>query len=141
MRVSSCCGVLAKWFWQSNAFQKTWMPAFAGMTGGGMLVSASMKLRIYESSLRFRLTQEEAEELHLGRIVESKVQFSRDLVLRFAIEPCQDEMSAKLLNNEIVVYVSVAGCERLAREEQGVNFAVNDGQLRIIVEKDLDCRH
>ncbi|QNF33414.1 hypothetical protein HUW51_12035 [Adhaeribacter swui] len=107
-----------------------------------------MKLRIQGNSLRLRLSEAEVTQFADTGQVEETITFSPDTTnaLRYLLQQTSDkEVSVRFTNNLITVSIP----EAMAKKWTDTNLVGFDDlidvgkekQLRIIVEKDLDCRH
>lgn len=101
-----------------------------------------MKLRIRGNSIRLRLTQGEVEQLKLKEVIEEKVQFpgGETLTYRLALaEVLYATLSHQTLQVDIPRQEALAWIysEEISLDEQ--TLTANDEELRILIEKDLQC--
>ncbi len=106
-----------------------------------------MKLRIKDNSLRFRLDRSDVAALEAAGRIEATTPFGGGARFRYALEASGDvdRLTAQMESERIVVYIPEALAEawtqtgRVGLEaEQTVG---EGGNLHILVEKDLGCRH
>ena len=108
-----------------------------------------MKLRIQGNSLRLRLSEAELQQFgQTGRVAEDVVfgpqpnQTFHYLLMR---SPDHAVVSATFLANTVAVYVPIAVADHWINSEHNaleghLDNGLEEG-LKILIEKDLDCRH
>jgi hypothetical protein len=113
-----------------------------------------MKLRIEDDTLRLRLSESEVQEFAQTGRVEAAVHFGPEQQLTYALErgselpdtlPRAEPVQVHYEPGTITVLVPFAIAKEWVQTDQNgfshdVPMAENQ-QLRILVEKDLDCRH
>jgi hypothetical protein len=111
-----------------------------------------MKLRLEENSLRLRLSEAEIQEFaHAGRVAYTIV-FGpgADQTLRYSLEKLPATAAAEAVQvryaaGSLAVDVPAALAQEWTDTEKNgfsTQIVVAEGrELRILVEKDLDCRH
>jgi hypothetical protein len=105
-----------------------------------------MKLRIQSNSLRLRLNDEEVIQLGEVKRIEESIKFGtvpdQQLVYSLIISDEVEDISAKYLNNRIMVLIPRAIGEEWINTEQitlkGKQTINDQEQLRILIEKDFD---
>ncbi len=107
-----------------------------------------MKLRIQGNSLRLRLSEAEVTQFADTGQVEETIAFSPDETnaLRYILQQTSEQkVSVRFITNTITVSIPVAMAQKWTNTDlTGFDDLIDLGtekQLRIIVEKDLDCRH
>ncbi|PSR56598.1 hypothetical protein AHMF7605_25425 [Adhaeribacter arboris] len=107
-----------------------------------------MKLRIQGNSLRLRLSEAEVTQFAETGQVEETIVFSPDKTnaLRYILQQTSDkEVNIRFTGNTITVFIPEPMAQKWVDTDLiGFDDLIelgNDQQLRIIVEKDLDCRH
>jgi Family of unknown function (DUF7009) len=104
-----------------------------------------MKLRLYENSLRFRLTPAEVAELAEGGQVISQASFGVKGKLRYGLrcDPSAAGITASFESENITVVVPAAMARRWAGSDEVRLFAEQStdagASLRILIEKDFEC--
>lgn len=103
-----------------------------------------MKLRVRDGSVRLRLTKSEVAALAEDGRVESSLSFGGGRALRWslAIDPSADAVRAALDGASVAVTLPPAVArEWTSSDRVGVEGEqrVDDGVLRILVEKDFAC--
>ncbi|MBO9617696.1 MAG: hypothetical protein J7539_01565 [Niabella sp.] len=97
-----------------------------------------MKIRIKDNSVRFRLTKSEVADLGQHGFVKSFTQFTNGLFI-YTIESTDDnEMSAALVENQIVLKLPKPMIEELVNTEK-IGFEGRAGVVDLLVEKDFVC--
>ena len=107
-----------------------------------------MKLRIQGNSLRLRLSEAEISQFAEAGQVEETIAFSPDETnaLRYTLQQTSEkEVSVRFTNNVITISIPETMAQKwtdtnLVGFDDLINLG-NEKQLRIVVEKDLDCRH
>jgi hypothetical protein len=111
------------------------------------LFSAAMKLRIFDDSLRLRLSRSELEQLRtLGR-VEAAIGFGpgpeQQLVYALVVAPGAHRITATLTEREIVVTLPKAMADAwVAGDAVGLEAQQSLGPgrtLALLIEKDFKC--
>ena len=107
-----------------------------------------MKLRIQGNSLRLRLSEAEVIQFADAGQVEETIVFSPDETnaMRYILQQTSSkEVSVRFTNNTIKVSIPEAMAQKWTNTDLiGFDDLIdlgNEKQLRIVVEKDLDCRH
>ena len=102
-----------------------------------------MKVRIQDSLLRFRLTQNEVKRLLADGLVESAIRFStgRELCFCVASLPSAAEVSVNYLDDSIFVSLPGPVVSKWAGSEQVSIEGPRDSGVAILVEKDFQCLH
>ncbi|MDQ4140955.1 MAG: hypothetical protein M3142_10565 [Bacteroidota bacterium] len=107
-----------------------------------------MKLRIQENSLRLRLSEAEVIQFADTGQVEETIVFGPDQTnaLRYILQQTSiQEVSVRFTDNTIVVSIPKTKAQKWTNTDLiGFDDLIelgNEKQLRIVVEKDLDCRH
>jgi len=105
-------------------------------------ISEIMKLRIRGNSLRLRLTRSEVEKLKLEEKIEERVNFPGGEFLTYRLA-LADVLYATLSHHTLQVDIPrKEGLEWIYSEEISLEeqtLAANGDELRILVEKDLQC--
>lgn len=97
-----------------------------------------MKLRIKGNSIRFRLTKSEVEHFATKGIIQDAIHFSPQN-FSYALEKSSaPNLSATFGNGKINVFVPIEIADQWVNSEQ-VSLEGNDGDLRILIEKDFVC--
>jgi len=98
----------------------------------------TMKIRIKDNSLRFRLTQSEVTELSKNGMVSGYTEFPGSTLV-YAIERTEDEIiSADFTDSRIVLKMPAAMVgEWVATDKVGFNG--QSGKISLLVEKDFVC--
>jgi hypothetical protein len=106
-----------------------------------------MKLRIENDTLRLRLSEDEVHTFaHTGRVA-ATIHFGPGQQLTYALERSSDagEVQVRYQPGALTVVVPAALAAAWASTDQNgfaQQLTLAQGQaLRILVEKDLDCRH
>ncbi len=100
-----------------------------------------MKLRITRNAVRLRLSERDVSALMHGGSVAESVQFPGNSVLSYVVEAAGTSVGARFAEGQIRIQVPEAQIIRWA--EPGNVILCNsrlDG-TRVVVEKDLPCRH
>jgi hypothetical protein len=108
-----------------------------------------MKLRIDANTLRLRLSEAEVHEFAATGRVTASIQLGPNVEQRltYSLErsPAAAELLVEYADNRIVVRVPAAAAETWTGTKlNGLSARIclpEGGELRILVEKDLDCRH
>ncbi|QMU27153.1 DUF7009 family protein [Adhaeribacter radiodurans] len=107
-----------------------------------------MKLRIQGNSLRLRLSEAEVTQFADAGQIEETISFSPDKTnaLRYLLQQTSDkEVSVQFNHNTIVVSIPETMAQKWVDTDLiGFDDLIdlgNEKQLRIVVEKDLDCKH
>lgn len=107
-----------------------------------------MKLRIEDNSLRLRLSEAEVEHFAATGRVASSVQLGLGPTdaLIYALERAENEdLRVSYGTNALTVKVPAALATAWTNTDQNgfsaTLLVADDQRLRILVEKDLDCRH
>ncbi len=107
-----------------------------------------MKLRIQGNSLRLRLSEVEVTQFADEGQVEENIAFSPDETnaLRYILQQTLNkEVSVQFTSNIILVSVPEVMAQKWTNTDLiGFDDLIdlgNEKQLRIVIEKDLDCRH
>ncbi len=107
-----------------------------------------MKLRIQGNSLRLRLSEAEVTQFADEGQVEENIAFSPDETnaLRYILQQTSNkEVSVQFTSNTILVSVPEVMAQKWTNTDLiGFDDLIdlgNEKQLRIVIEKDLDCRH
>ncbi|MDB5354732.1 MAG: hypothetical protein JWN24_1185 [Phycisphaerales bacterium] len=106
-----------------------------------------MKLRIRGNSIRLRLGQSEVRRLLVGGSVEESTAFGPSEQQRFGYSLCVSldlpDVSASFADGRIIVRVPMTMVREWATTDQvsidAIQPAGDDGQLRILIEKDFEC--
>jgi hypothetical protein len=106
-----------------------------------------MKLRIKGNSIRLRLGQAEVRRLAIDGIVEESTAFgpSKQDCLAYALCASSDVsvVSASFADRRLVIRAPSVMVHRWATTDQvgihAIQPAVNDDELRILIEKDFEC--
>ncbi len=107
-----------------------------------------MKLRLQSNSLRLRLSAAEITQFaETGQVAET-ILFSSDEanVLRYVLQQTSaNEVSVQFTANTITVFIPELMAQKWVNTDLiGFDDLIsldNAKQLRIVIEKDLDCRH
>ena len=102
-----------------------------------------MKLRFWKNSLRLRVNRHEAADLASGTALEEHISFPGAVCIRYVLEvSAQSSPQASFADNTI----RVSAPQHLVRgwaanDTVGIYFdlPVNGSELRIAIEKDLEC--
>lgn len=97
-----------------------------------------MKLRINGNSLRYRLTQTDMANLHKEGCLKDKVNFGDDELVYVLQSTSDDELSADFKNNIMSAYIPKIMIDELVNTNR-VGFENNNGELKILIEKDFTC--
>lgn len=105
-----------------------------------------MKLRIEDNSLRLRLSELEVQQLASDGTLSNKISFPKGKSLFYILNTHSGtSFEASLQNDGIRISIPVQLCQQWAHSELiGLNGSclIYEGEeLRILVEKDLGCRH
>lgn len=106
-----------------------------------------MKLRVKDNALRLRLDQEDLAALQDTGRVEATTPFGNGVRFRYALEVSAevDRLTAQMEGGRIAVYVPDALAETWMQTDRvglEAEQAIEEGAaLRLLVEKDLGCRH
>jgi hypothetical protein len=107
-----------------------------------------MKLRIQGNSLRLRLTEAEVTQFADTGQVEETIMFSPDKTntLRYILQQAPEKkVSVYFTANTITISIPETMAQKWTDTDLiGFDDLIdlgNEKQLRIVVEKDLDCRH
>ena len=97
-----------------------------------------MKIRIKDSSVRYRLTRSEVAKLAQHGFVESFTEFTGRPFI-YTIESTEDEaMTAALIENQILLKMPRIMIDELVNTER-VGFEGQAGAVKLLVEKDFAC--
>lgn len=105
-----------------------------------------MKLRINESTMRFRLSQTEVKQVASGVSVQGTVYFGKENIFRYSINPEEvNDIGADYNNNSIKVSVPRKEIKEWAEDDTtvGIDHSIQHEQgtsLFILIEKDFKCR-
>lgn len=100
-----------------------------------------MKLRITRGGLRLRLSARDISALvHAGSVAES-VQFPGGSVLSFGVEAAGDQVGARFAEGQVRVRVPAWRVNAWAEAEDVLLCNSRLEGTRVVVEKDLPCRH
>lgn len=107
-----------------------------------------MKLRIQGNSLRLRLSEAEVAQFADAGQVEETITFSPDETnaLRYLLQQTSEsDVSVRFSSNTITVSIPETMAQKWVDTDLiGFDDLIdlgNEKQLRIVVEKDLDCKH
>jgi hypothetical protein len=104
-----------------------------------------MKLRLFENSLRLRLTPAEVAQLIEHGLVSGETQFSAASRLRYCLRASASATSivASFDSISITVDIPAAAASAWARGQEvglsAIQPAAGGVMLRILIEKDFDC--
>ena len=104
-----------------------------------------MKLRILDSSIRFRLTQSEVDAVNSDGLVTSTVRFTGGKTFEYVLQSCRIAQmpQADISTNQLVVRVPRSTILSWVSSDQvsiRSTQVVDDGaELKILVEKDFQC--
>ena len=100
-----------------------------------------MKLRITRDSLRLRLSARDVSALMQAGSVAESVQFPGENILSYGVEAAGDHVGARYSRGQIRVRVPASLVNTWAVSEDVVLCnSILDG-TRVVVERDLPCRH
>jgi hypothetical protein len=104
-----------------------------------------LKLRIRDNSIRLRLTQNEVQAVHSDGRVAGRVTFGGESHFDYVLQKVSgaDSVIADIANGDMTVSVPEQVLDAWANSDQ-VSISADqalgdDGQLRILVEKDFAC--
>jgi hypothetical protein len=104
-----------------------------------------MKLRLRGNSIRLRLNRRDVDELASGNALEERVFFPGSARLSYALEPRIDDGAGACFDGGAIriAVPSVVVSEWARSEEIGLyyDFAAGEQQLKVAIEKDLECLH
>lgn len=102
-----------------------------------------MKLRIKGNSLRLRLTRKEVAELHDHGRVESRIEFTPERVLNYAVVGSSQatKVTSSFDGREIIVTVPSSVLTAWAEGDQVSIEGTEQGSVQLLIEKDFQCMH
>jgi hypothetical protein len=106
-----------------------------------------MKIRFRESSLRFRLDEEEISHLNRHEEIMDECIFSAADSLQFIVRPWHLNVpDVRFLHHQIIVHIPNEDAVKLAADESlsSLNYSIENGQakpLALLIEKDFPCMH
>ncbi len=100
-----------------------------------------MKLRITRNAVRLRLSEGEVSALVHGGSVAESVQFPGNSLLSYAVEAAGDSVGVRFAEGQIRIEVPAAHVIRWAEPGNVVLCNSRLDGIRVVVEKDLPCRH
>jgi hypothetical protein len=102
-----------------------------------------MKLRVLDSTLRFRLDRAEVEALGGGQPQEAATHFPGGEVFGYRLVPTSGEIGAVFDRRGITLSIPSDRLLAWAQDEQQVDIqetlSPSDGSLALLIEKDLEC--
>ncbi|PWJ58310.1 hypothetical protein CLV98_104169 [Dyadobacter jejuensis] len=103
-----------------------------------------MKIRIFDNSVRIRLSKKEVAQLSETGYLESRTLFGTgELIYAIAQHPSQDTLSARFVDQKITIEVPVDFLNTWPTNDvvgMNANQPLPDGQnLYILIEKDFKC--
>lgn len=108
-----------------------------------------MKLRIQGNSLRLRVSEAEVTQLaqtgRVGEVLTLGPLPEQGLHYVLLVSTKHQTMEAHFADNTITVYLpQAAAAQWISSDQNGLEQVIENGagpSLRLLVEKDLDCRH
>ena len=105
-------------------------------------VAASMKLRIQDNSLRFRLTRKEVMALRDGGFVEGAIRFPACRVLAYSVVSSPHTLApTTVFADDTISVVLPEAMTQLWADGDAVELEGIHSEVSILVEKDFQCLH
>lgn len=97
-----------------------------------------MKIRIKGNSLRYRLTKSDMYRLSNEGYLEDRTDFGGRILI-YVIQKTQDSQLSAFFNDNVICLQMPAVMIAELKDTDRVGFESDEGNLRLLVEKDFTC--